>query len=264
MVGGASQVLRFALTPLNDGEKLLVGGLPYFNNAFSTCCTLLFTAPVVKAIFLVNDPLVSFWLGFRPKVVVLMPIVFIFVSYLIQQVAGSPMKRALVLNLIGGSLVLGLQANQIAVNALVLSNSFAASDCENYTLKYGFENAWLAAHEFRKGCSPNTRDPLAPDDGLIQHCEGYKKEATTRPAWAFLWNLEERYACAGWCKPREPLWVISHTTQDSCSTVVAQVLSAKIQRDSMQLAIYNIIMLTISVVAIIGLGPTLKAHGIGW
>mmetsp|Transcript_82840 Transcript_82840/g.268061 ORF Transcript_82840/g.268061 Transcript_82840/m.268061 type:complete len:259 (+) Transcript_82840:116-892(+) len=249
MAGRAERVLRAGGGPPEDGGKAVVDIVGVFPEAFTTLCLLAFVPPVVKSTYLAIDPLVSYWWGRGPKIVVFLPLVFIALSHAIHRVSQGPRKSAIALALIGSSLALGVQANLIAVNALQLSSSFAAKDCEFWTRKHELEAAWQSAHEFRAACNG-----AVGGEYLIQHCPGYGEQAAENPGWSFLWSMEVRYACAGWCGLKAPLWTLPGA-RDSCSTVVSQVLAAKVQRDSMQICIYCIVVLALSAVKLIALGP---------
>eukprot|EP00421_Protoceratium_reticulatum_P051073 CAMPEP_0168433324 /NCGR_PEP_ID=MMETSP0228-20121227/39342_1 /TAXON_ID=133427 /ORGANISM="Protoceratium reticulatum, Strain CCCM 535 (=CCMP 1889)" /LENGTH=252 /DNA_ID=CAMNT_0008447467 /DNA_START=103 /DNA_END=858 /DNA_ORIENTATION=+ len=252
MAGQAAHLLHVALSPVDLGKKTL-DLLPIFPNAYSLCCALLFLAPVVKCIVLAFDPLVEHWLGDGPKIVMVLPVVFIGASHIIHMSTRTLRKRALVLSLIGPSLALGIQANRIAVKALQLGTTLSALDCQPYSLKHELEGEWKAAKDFHDSCA----------DMRVQDCPGYFDHAVHHPGWRFLLTMEQTYACAGWCEPREPLWTAEHVN-DSCSTVASQVLSGKILRDSMQVAIYNIVVLTLSTMVLITMAPSLQSEGMEW
>jgi len=217
---------------------------------------LLFTPPMVKGMYLARDPLVTTWQGTVPQLVFALPLALIVIAHGIHRLKNGPRRRAIILSLVGSSVVLGIQANHIGVKALELSNSFAASDCEAPLVKYQLEQAWQEAQKFRMQC------PLK-EEHLIQRCPGYEDAEVKNPGWQFLRELEQRYTCAGWCVPHMPLWTF-HTGRDSCSAVVAQVLSIKVTRDSMQVVIYSITILAFSIMTVISLGPSIRERGIEW
>jgi len=257
MTGRATHLLNAALTP-TDPDKRSVDIVRVFPEVFAIASFLAFVPPIVKSVYLAYDPLVSYWLGDSPKAFAVLPMLFIVISYAIQGAKRAPRRGAIALSLIGSSVALGVQANNIAVNALQLSNSFAASDCEFFTKKYELERDWIAARDLRETCSKEIGE-----DYLIQHCPQYREGRFQHAGWDFLSSMETRYSCGGWCRPSSPLWT-SRQTRDSCSTVVSQVLSAKVVRDSIQIVVYNIVVLTLSTISLIMLGPTVHERGFQW
>mmetsp|Transcript_14067 Transcript_14067/g.40151 ORF Transcript_14067/g.40151 Transcript_14067/m.40151 type:complete len:258 (-) Transcript_14067:133-906(-) len=257
MASHAKHLLYAALTPTDAGKRTL-NIVHVFPEAFASCCILVFAPPVVKSFYLASDSLISYWFGVRPKVVVALPLAFIGAGYAMQAARRSPRRLAIALSLVGSSIALGVQANNMAVNAVRLSNSFAASDCESFTMKHNLESTWHIAYDFHRSCSAKIGE-----DYLIQHCPDYPEQAFKNPGWDFLQDMEQRYACGGWCRHRAPLWT-SLPTADSCSTVVSQVLSAKVLRDSVQIVIYSFVVLALSTIALILLGPTMRDKGFDW
>lgn len=247
-------ILHLALSPVDPSRKT-INILRVFPEGFSAWCLILFTPPVLKGFYLAGDPLVSSWMGSGPQAVFALPLLFIVIAYIIHKVKATPRKRAIILSLVGSSLALGVQANRIGVTALKLGSTFTASDCQQYMGKYELESAWQKAQKFRAACSFG-------EEHLIQRCPGYEQEAVNNPVWTLLWKMEHEYMCAGWCEPEVPLWTFGHV-KDSCSTVVAQLLS-ETSRDSTQIVIHSMIVLALSTVTLIALGPSLRERGIDW
>uniref|UniRef100_A0A7S2MPE8 Uncharacterized protein n=1 Tax=Alexandrium andersonii TaxID=327968 RepID=A0A7S2MPE8_9DINO len=257
MTGSAKHLLNAALTPTDVGKRT-VNVIYVFPEAFLAISVLVFATPVVKALYLASDPLIANWFGVQPKVIVALPMAFVIAGYLMHAMRRLPSRAAIAVSLLGSSLALGVQANNIAVNALDLRNSFAASDCEDWTPKHNLEASWEAAHDFQKKCEENIGE-----DYLISHCPDYAEQAFQHPGWSFLENMEHRYVCSGWCQHRQPLW-ITLPTKDSCSIVVSQVLSAKVLRDCVQLIIYCFLVGTLTVIGLILFGPTMQEKGFDW
>mmetsp|Transcript_87357 Transcript_87357/g.271383 ORF Transcript_87357/g.271383 Transcript_87357/m.271383 type:complete len:261 (-) Transcript_87357:105-887(-) len=258
MTSHAKHLLYVALTPTDVGKRT-INVVHVFPEVFVVCSVLIFAPPVVKSLYLATDPLVAYWFGVHPKVIVALPLAFIGASYALHARRRAPRRGAIALSLLGSSAVLAVQANNIAVNAMTLSNTFAASDCEPFTRKHRLEHSWDAAYEFKKACTSK----IGEEDYLVQHCPHYEEEAFKHPGWAFLESMEFRYFCSGWCHRRSPLWTASPTT-DSCSAVVSQVLSAKVLRDSVQLVIYNFVVLALSIIGLILIGPSMQEKGFAW
>mmetsp|Transcript_103239 Transcript_103239/g.274541 ORF Transcript_103239/g.274541 Transcript_103239/m.274541 type:complete len:258 (-) Transcript_103239:19-792(-) len=257
MTGNAKHLLFAALTPTDVGKRP-INIIYIFPEAFLALGALLFVTPVVKGLYLASDPLVANWFGVHPKVIIALPLPFVAVGYALNAWKRLPRRSAIALSLLGSSLALGVQANNIAVNALELRNSFAASDCEYWTRKHNLESQWQAAYDFRKACEASIGEEY-----MVQHCPHYAEQAFQNPGWSFLESMEHRYICSGWCEHREPLW-ISLATKDSCSTVVSQVLSGKVLRVSVQLIIYCFVVGTLTIMGLILIGPSMQQKGFDW
>uniref|UniRef100_A0A7S4UPQ1 Uncharacterized protein n=1 Tax=Alexandrium monilatum TaxID=311494 RepID=A0A7S4UPQ1_9DINO len=186
MASHAKHLLYAALAPTDAGKRTInIAGI--FPEVFVASCLLLFTPPVVKSVYLAFDPLVSYWFDFKTKVVVALPAVFIGAGYVMQALRRAPRRGAIALSLLGPSMALAVQANNIAANALELSNDFAASDCEPFTRKYPLESSWQAASDFQKQCWSKVGEEY-----LLIHCHDYSEHAFKHPGWAFLENMEHR------------------------------------------------------------------------
>mmetsp|Transcript_87358 Transcript_87358/g.271385 ORF Transcript_87358/g.271385 Transcript_87358/m.271385 type:complete len:211 (-) Transcript_87358:569-1201(-) len=152
MTSHAKHLLYVALTPTDVGKRT-INVVHVFPEVFVVCSVLIFAPPVVKSLYLATDPLVAYWFGVHPKVIVALPLAFIGASYALHARRRAPRRGAIALSLLGSSAVLAVQANNIAVNAMTLSNTFAASDCEPFTRKHRLEHSWDAAYEFKKACT---------------------------------------------------------------------------------------------------------------
>lgn len=242
------------------GKQAHLDLLKIFPDAFTFFSVLVFAAPMVKGIYLAIDPLVTYWFGDAPKCLLIFPPVFISAGYAIHWQTRTPSMRAIIMSLIGSSFVLGGLGNAMAMKSLELGNKFAARDCKSFDQKYDLEREWLLAHDFHANCEGKSG---TASEYAVHTCAGYSVEAFKHPIWEFLWSMESQYRCAGWCDVHQPIWTFTKPT-DSCSTVVAQVMLAKVKRESIQLAVYNILVFTITAAFLIALGPTLRKRGVGW
>jgi len=227
-----------------------------FPEFFAGACLLLFCAPLVKSADIAFDRLVVHWLGGLPRIIALLPLVFIAISYRLHCERRLPNKWAVVLGIIAPGLVLGMQANRIAMLSLQLGDRLAASDCRTFPLKYDLEREWQAAATFRSSC------PAAAY--AVQDCPGYNMEATQHPSWSFLWYLETKYDCSGWCDVQEPLWMGGDAPGDSCSRAVAIAMKSKIRHNANQIMVYCLFVVSLSVVLLVMLGPHLRSNGLDW
>lgn len=233
--------------------KLLQGLFP---ELFTGACLLLVCGPLVKSVDIAFDRIVVHWLGAQLRIIVFLPLVLIAVSYWLHCMSRMPNKWAVLLGIVGPGLVLGIQANRIAMMSLQLGDRLASSDCQTFPLKYDLEREWQAAATFRSSC------PAAAY--AVQDCPGYSAEATRHPSWNFLWYLETKYECSGWCNVQKPLWRAGDAPGDSCSRAVAISMTSKIRHNANQIMVYCLFVVSLSVVVLVMLGPYLRTNGLEW
>jgi len=227
-----------------------------FPEVFAGSCLLLYCSPLVKSADLAFDPLVVHWLGGLLQIIVFLPLVFIAVSYWLHCVSRMPNKWAILLGIVGPGLVLGIQANRIAMLSLQLGDRLASSDCRTFPLKYDLEREWQAAATFRSSCPATTF--------AVQDCPGYREEAVQHPSWNFLWYLETKNECSGWCDVQKPLWRGGDAPGDSCSRAVAMAMKSKIRHNANQIMVYCLFVVSLCVVVLVMLGPSLRTNGLDW
>mmetsp|Transcript_16084 Transcript_16084/g.50537 ORF Transcript_16084/g.50537 Transcript_16084/m.50537 type:complete len:280 (+) Transcript_16084:116-955(+) len=262
-VGGQAGQLLYGAAPGWGGaaEKADEAWLwELFPEAFACGCLLLFAAPVVKTFDLAFDPLVLHWVGDGLKVVAALPLVFVAVGYALHRAWHRPSKIAVILSLLGSSLMLGFQAHRLAMMSMELGDRFAASDCATFPAKYALEREWQRASQFHATCKRNSADGRSL---MVQECPGYALEAPQHPSWDFLKTLETTYGCAGWCKEHEPLWTLSKP-QDSCSFATAFVMGVKIHPTANQVFVYCVAVLILTSAALLLAGPWLHERGVQW
>jgi len=227
-----------------------------FPEFFTGACLLLFCSPLVKSADIAFDPLVVHWLGGHPRIIIFLSLVFIAVSYRLHSISRLPNKWAILLGIVGPGLVLGIQANRIAMLSLQLGDRLASSDCRTFPLKYDLEREWQAAATFRNSCPATAY--------AVQECPGYSEEATQYPTWNFFWYLESKYECSGWCDVQKPLWRAGDAPGDSCSRAVAIAMKSKIRHNANQIMVYCLFVVSLSVVVLVMLGPSMRTNGLDW
>merc|ERR1719329_342179 len=98
---------------------------------------------------------------------------------------------------------------------------------------------------------------------MIDECEGYSEAVAQHPAWRYLEAMEERNACGGWCVASTPLWTGAlRGGQDSCVAVAAEIMYAKAQHATAQVVVYTLILIALTSIGLIVVGPDLRNRGI--
>eukprot|EP00416_Gambierdiscus_australes_P020413 CAMPEP_0171067082 /NCGR_PEP_ID=MMETSP0766_2-20121228/7794_1 /TAXON_ID=439317 /ORGANISM="Gambierdiscus australes, Strain CAWD 149" /LENGTH=226 /DNA_ID=CAMNT_0011523297 /DNA_START=122 /DNA_END=799 /DNA_ORIENTATION=- len=225
--------------------------------------------PIWVTYHISNDENVLEWITTKGWLVILLFIVY-GVTHLIHTAKQHPVRLALVICLLGSSVILLLVGDYILLRAYSVGNAFAAEDCDTFLAKRAMEVEWQAARTFyancmaRKAKSSNVTFTQAVMMFRIHHCPDYEDVvATTHPKWKYLGFLEESYRCSGWCQEGEPIWTFA-STADSCSSAVADIMFNKIQRSTMQVVIYTFIVLGFVSTTLITMGPILVKLGIEW
>lgn len=246
--------------PLSSTVWSRVDMLEHFPTLFTSWCVFVFLMPLVKSYSFLYDNTVRPWIGTMPRYTLILPLVLVFAGYCVHRVSRAPSKSAVIISLIGSSLVFVLLGNHAVKTAFVYGNLFAASDCRNFAEKYELEHAWLAARDFHASCMDGSNQTAVH---AISDCPGYASTLRANPKWRYLHEVETEYSCGGWCEPHSSLWSVRRA-RDSCSTVVSEVLESKVQYFSSQVETYNMIIVLTSAVLLILLGPTFREHGLSW
>jgi len=232
-----------------DLEKL-------FPDAFTFWSVFVLAAPLIKAAFLATDPSVAIGLGSYGDIalplLIFFPLVLVGVGHCIRKKRGMG-KWSVVIGLAGSCLIVAAMANHIVTHAIKYGNIYAAMDCRAFTEKYKVEKIWQAAQTFHTQCLKDANANQTKAEGtihLISDCPGYDKELKKQPVWDYLATMETDFGCGGWCQPHKSLWTVS-SARDSCSAVVSEVLTRKVERLSRQLGVYCIVMVVVTTVWLI-------------
>jgi len=223
---------------------------------FAFLSLLVFLGAMVKMVFLSFNPNVRYWIGEWPTVVAFMPLAFILVAYLIHRMNGQPSKLASLIGLLGPSVLLFIGGYKVAITALTLSTAFASTDCITNPQMYQLGLDYKSAVAFKSACNTTTM--------MIDECAGYEAASAKHPGWQYLSQLEKTSGCGGWCEASTTLWAYPGGVQDPCSSVAAEALSTEVLYPSMQVAIYNILVLFLATVGIAVLGPKAADQGLSW
>lgn len=255
------QSVAGASTPC-DAVWRQINMVELFPQMFTFVSLLSVSAPLLKTFSFAYDPGVVRWIGVGPMVATALSLLLVAVGAEIHRRLGRPHKMAVVISLVGSSLVLVLVGNQALMNAYEYGDKFAASDCHSFTEKYEIERSWRSARDFYTDCQSLTwSGPY-----LISDCPDYGSRLVENPDWRYLHELEKAYSCGGWCTPQPPLWTSQgkKAARDACGTVIGEVLETKVKYLSKQLVAYGLVVLAASVVFLILAGPSIREQGIRW
>lgn len=228
-----------------------------------------FSMPIWITYHIGVDENVKQWISTKTWLVVFLFIPYA-VAHVIHQVKGHPVRLVLVTCLVGSSVVLLLVADYVLLAAYKKGNAFAAQDCDTFAGKRAMEREWQQARDFYANCvamraaNESISFTAAVARYRIQNCPDYSHIVdTAHPDWRYLGLVEETYRCSGWCTEHQPMWSFA-TTQDSCSSAVADVMFNKIQWSTMQVVLYTIVVLGFVSTTLITIGPILAKLGIEW
>jgi len=234
--------------------------LRVFPTAFTICTLLLFTSPLVKCIDLAFDTDCSFWMGHAPQVCAFVPLVLISGAHAVHVVRGRPSRLAVVVSLIGSSLVLLVLFMRYMGRGMELGTRFISNDCRTFPSKYKLEGEWQAARAFHEACIEKSGVAHV----MIEDCTGYQDDLKKHPEWHYLASLERRHLCGGWCDVGPQLWGFEDTPGVPCSHIVGDVMWAKVERLGTQLFFFFLIVLTITTFVLVYLGPHIRALDVDW
>lgn len=245
-----------------DGAKSL-DLLQIYPFAFAFVSALAFSGPMVKMAYLARNPNVLYWIGNWPTYLAFLPLVFIFIVYIIHRINRVPSKIASLIGLLGPSIMLFLAGYKVAVSAITLSSAFSSTDCITNPQMYKLGVEWKAAAAFKKTCKAPTGAAQGAT-ATIDMCDGYPAMLAKNPGWQYLSNLEMTSGCGGWCMPAAPLWSYPGGMQDPCSAAAGEAISSEVLYPAMQVAIYDILLLFLATVGIALLTPHISKQGIEW
>mmetsp|Transcript_91856 Transcript_91856/g.230842 ORF Transcript_91856/g.230842 Transcript_91856/m.230842 type:complete len:296 (+) Transcript_91856:161-1048(+) len=267
--GAAGEVKRF-------GAR--VSMLRLFPVLFTLCCSMLFLVPMCLVLTIGSSKeLAYFWTPWH-YVVAVIPL-FILAAHYIHMRSGVPNKTAVVTALVVPSLLLLVCANGQYLQATVMVERLASSDCEALQSKQELQKAWQAAYDLYMGCLKETSAAYGFDVAVLQQnfrvqdCEEYPQAAglvgsssSKSPYaedWKYLRYLEENSFCSGWCQSGIQLWS-NGASKDSCSIAVATVFDLYAQPHAGEVVAVMVITLIVSAMFLILVGPLLRKNGIEW
>lgn len=230
--------------------------------AFALLSVLVFLGAIVKMCYLSFNPNVQYWIGMWPTYIAFLPLACIFVAYALHRMVGQPSKFAALLGILGPSALLFIGGYKIAITSLTLSTAFGSTDCITNPQMYNLGLDYKKAVEFKAACKPVANTTSTPK--TIEECAGYATAFKGNKGWQYLSQLEKTSSCGGWCEATTPLWGLPGAVQDPCSSVAADALKTEVLYPSMQIAIYNIVVLFLATVGIAVLGPKAAEQGLSW
>lgn len=231
---------------------------------------MLFLVPVCLTLHMSTDKDVRFWgPGLTCKLAYIIPAFFLF-SFFTHAQLKRPHKGLVIASLLGPSALFLALGDALTSISSDRADQLQSTDCDTFKDKRRLERSWQAAHDLYMDClketvpSNNLTLPTAANLFRVQDCTeypvAYRHQAED---WDYLRYLEEHHKCAGWCSFGPRLWSFREAT-DSCSVAVSQVLRVKVKRSAQQVVLYGVSVLLMSVVALIAVGPQLRAAGLGW
>lgn len=254
-------------------EKNAYGTVLHVNEMFPTAFTLVsalaFLTPMYMIVWLSMQPEVAYWSTVYTRVLWVIPVIILFVHG-VHVRSGVPSKPAVVMALIVPCVLLLVCANNEYKMALGRAEKLFSTDCDTFPEKAALQRSWEAAYTLYERCL----DETATSSGYaieklrtnfrVQDCEEYQKGLDEYGKdWTYLQYLEENHFCAGWCYPGVQLWT-NRNVKDDCSTFVSSVFRNFVMPHSSQIVLLMIVTLFLSALALIVLGPVLRAHGIDW
>lgn len=232
--------------------------LQVYPTGFAFFCMLIFVTPVVKCVDLAFDIDVAYWMGYLPMIAALSPPAFTVLAFFVNKQWAASSKAGTVLALIGSGIALLVLGDQLGSHASLLADRFTSLDCRGFPDSMELEKQLVAAKAFYKQCLASTPD--LP----IQDCPNYDRELDHHSKWDYLASMEMRFACTGWCEPREPLWNYGALGGDRCGVVVGQLMRAKVHRTCSQILTWSLCLVALTSVALALLLPAIRKAGLDW
>merc|ERR1719277_2851500 len=211
-----------------------------------------------------HDPNVIYWVGHWCEFALLLPALFLF-AFIVHSKMGRPHKATVLLTLLLPSIALLIIGDILNSSAADKADQLRSTDCDTFGQKRQLQRSWDSAHQLYIGCLEETLAlrnitmEKAMELFRIQDCEEYAEAYPKyKKDWDYLWFLEEKHRCAGWCSFGDRLWTYKPTV-DSCTTVVSQMFVLKVRRMAKQVIVMAVFILVSTSIANILLSPGLRA-----
>lgn len=223
------------------------------------CCFTLFSYPFVQSCYLGSQTNIQFWLGRQGEIALFVPVIFAG-FYVIQERLGTPRRVLVIVSTLVPSVIFILIGNSYYAGSQSVANRLLSTDCTTFIEKRELDRAWFMAHAFYMDClrklahGPLLRIEDAMKVYRIHHCEEYDQAYEQyETEWSYLSYVEENHLCSGWCQVGPRLWSF-RDAKDSCSVAVGNVFESEVQRTGLQIMVFSIISLILSIVGIF-VGP---------
>jgi len=240
-----------------------------FPSAFAFCCVLMFAAPMGSLIHLHFNMNVRYWVGWWCALAIVPLFVFI-AAYGVHIYTRQPNKTAVLASVVVPSALYILIGLLVWAGAREKASHLANIDCSAFESKLQLEHSWKAAHGLFTACmqataASNPNITVAQGEAMyrIWQCQGYEAglEANGND-WEYLAEVEEKFACSGWCTAERPLWTAKDTL-DSCSASVGQDLNA-VATVGREVLVLSTLLLAFFSACLLVVGPRLRAKGYDW
>lgn len=239
-----------------------------FQAMFTLFCFVLFVVPAWLVFHVGSDPEVLHWITRAAKSVIALPILIV-VTHVVHHFTGRPNRILILLCTVGSAALLLIVGDMILMGSYTLINQLVADDCSTFPGKAEVELEWQNAKTFYASCvsdlAANSSGNLTFQDAVVQYriqsCPDYEQQLEANPQWPYLEQLEDRYACAGWCARGLPLWSFKEAT-GPCAPAVAQILNEKVAWAMLQVVVLSIAALGVLGIGLISAAPALRKYGV--
>lgn len=258
-------VAEYDVMKMRFGNRLDVARM--FPPAFTLSLCLLYLVPTFLLIYVNRNPVVSYFNSSWVYLLLLIPVIIACV-HVRHQRKQAPCKHSVICALFVPSLLLFFFANNTVQQASSMNNKLLSTDCDTFKTKELLQLSWENAYTAFMTCVNQTNYAGGvPQDLLMQNfrledCSEYSSIAAKQggPDWKYLQYLEENQGCAGWCYPAQQLWSVT-PFKDSCSTTVATAFKYLVGPHAKEIQLIMLLVLLFSAVAMIFIGPHMRALG---
>lgn len=262
---------RLFMDDYGKRHKLQFKGI--FPWVFTYTCFMVFLVPIWLMTHVGFEHNVRYWAGPWCQFVCLLP--FIFVIFHVKHARTRELsKHSIIWCFLIPAILLFVTGDIIESISLDKADQLSSTDCNTFLGKVQLEKAWISANEVWATCLQDTLATRPAEQNVtiqalkqlyrLQDCEEYEsKRAWFKRDWDYLRYLEEKEHCAGWCTISQPIWAYTQPT-DACSVVAADALSRKVNSICSHVVVYSILIIIVSCLALMTLGPYIRARGGKW
>lgn len=249
--------------------KSVHNAMRLFPIAFTLVCVLLFMVPTYLILYMVHNPVVTYWFSTAGWGCIIIPFV-IGIVHMIHVMQGAPNKFAILLAIIVPSIILLIYADLALMRAMDLGQMLFSVDCDTLKEKRALQRSWEEAYDVFDKCitetaaQRNLTTAYLAENYRLQDCTEYPEHyAKHSKHWGYLRMLEETQYCSGFCTPGAHLWSKS-PSKDSCSVAISSIFTNLVHAHSVQVLFISLITLGATFAIFIAVGPILRENGIDW
>lgn len=258
---------EYDVMKLKYGNRIDIHKL--FPPAFTLACCLIFLVPSWMLIYAKRNPIVAHFNTYWVYLLLVIPVIIAW-AHVKHTRKQAPDKWAVILALCVPSMMLFLGGLFIGQDAGHMAKMLQSTDCDAFKAKGNLADSWEVAYNSYMTCvnqtnyGSNVPLELLMKNFRLEDCSEYSAIASKNSKdWNYLRYLEESQGCSGWCYPAQQLWAVT-PYKDSCATAVSSAYTYLVKPHAVEIEKIMIVVLIVTAVMLMFIGPHMRALGYEW